>query len=399
MKKLKVFYNAWGKRSFAGILAEEKRHIFFEYAPKFIAQGTELSPLKLPLKSGIFEGPAHFRGGLFGLFSDSLPDAWGSLLLDKKLRQKGLSYEALSPLDRMSLIGSNPVGALEYEPSDAAYTEDFAVHPDSLADEADAILDGRQSGLLDELVVLNGSAGGARPKITALVSDDKKTIIRGSQDVPPGFSPWIIKLSNSADRKEAGLHEYVCSLLARKCGIAMPETYLFPSRTCCGHFGVKRFDRNGSQKIHIHSAGGLLHADFRIPSLDYAGLLKLTQILTRNYNDVEQMVRLMIFNVRVGNKDDHSKNFSFMLDKDNSWKLAPAYDLTRSNGINGEQTAMVNGKGADITDDDLVAEAVKAGISKRKAREMIEEVSSCLAGYDKVLADARSLASDRSGEA
>ena len=174
----------------------------------------------------------------------------------------------------------------------------------------------------------------------------------------------------------------------------MPETHLFPSRTSCGHFGVKRFDRNGSQKIHIHSACGLLHADFRIQGLDYGGLLKLTQIFTKNYQDVEQMVRLMIFNVKAGNKDDHSSNFSFMLDEGNTWKLAPAYDLTRSCGINGGQTAMVNGKGTSITDEDLIAEAMKAGISRRKTMEMIEEVSSCLADYDKILASARLMASE-----
>ncbi|MDO4839805.1 MAG: type II toxin-antitoxin system HipA family toxin [Desulfovibrionaceae bacterium] len=349
------------------------------------------------MKPGVFEGPAHFRGGLFGLFSDSLPDGWGSLLLDRKLQEKGLSYDAISPLDRLSLIGSGSFGALEYEPSDSASTEDVAVHLDSLAYEADAILAGRPSGLLDELLRLNGFSGGTRPKITALVSDDRKTIIPGSREVPPGFSLWLIKLSNSADRKDAGLHEYVFSLIAQKCGIHMPETHLFPSRTSCGHFGVKRFDRNGSQKIHIHSACGLLHADFRTSCLDYGGLLKLTQILTRNYQEVAQMVRLMVFNVKAGNKDDHSRNFSFMLDEGNTWKLAPAYDLTRSCGINGEQTALVNGKGASITDEDLIAEALKAGISKAKTMEMIEEVSSCLADYDKILASARNLASEWSG--
>ena len=394
MKKIKVFYNACGKRSFAGILAEEKGRIFFEYAPEFIAQGIELSPFRLPLQTGVFEGPAHFRGGLFGLFCDSLPDRWGSLLLDRKLQEIGLSYATLSPLDRLSLIGSGSFGALEYEPSDSACTEDFAVHLDSLADEADAVLAGRPSGSFDELLRLSGSAGGACPKITALVSDDKKTIIPGKREVPPGFSPWLIKFSNKADRHDAGLHEYVCSLIAKKCGIHMPETHLFPSRTSCGHFGVKRFDRNGSQKIHIHSACGLLHADFRTSSMDYGGLLKLTQILTRNYQEVAQMVRLMIFNVMAGNKDDHSRNFSFMLDEGNTWKLAPAYDLTKSGGINGQQTAMVNGKGADITDDDLNTEAMKAGISRRKTMEMIEEVSSCLADYDKILASARIMASE-----
>ena len=242
--------------------------------------------------------------------------------------------------------------------------------------------------MLDELAELSGAAGGAQPKIAALVSDDKRKIVHGKLSTLDGFSPWLIKLSNRTDRRESGLQEYVCSVLARKAGIVMPETHLFPSKLGCGHFGVKRFDRTGKGKVHIHSACGLLHADNGLRSLDYAALLKLTLVLTKNYQDVEQMVRLMIFNVKVGNKDDHSRNFSFMLDEGSKWKLAPAYDLTKSEGINGGQTAMVNGKASNITDDDLLAEALRIGVSARKTREMIEEVSSCLAEYDAVMKEA-----------
>lgn len=383
--KLKVFYNAYGKRLFMGILAEENRRIFFEYAPEFINEGIEVSPFKLPLKSGVSEGPQYLFDGLFGIFNDSLPDGWGCLLLDRKLQEKGLSYDTIRSLDRLSLIGSNPFGALEYEPSDDNNSEDFSVHLDSLADDADAILEGHSGKMLDDLLKLNGSSGGARPKITALVSDDKNKIIHGSKEIPSGFSSWLIKFSNKKDRKDIGLHEYVYSLIAKKSGIIMPETYLFPSKTSYGHFGVKRFDRIGSKKIHIHSACGLLHADFRTSSLDYKNLLKLTLLLTKNKQDVEQMARLMIFNVKSENKDDHSKNFSFMLDKNNKWKLAPAYDLTKSAGINGEQTAMVNSKGTDITDNDLIEEAQSVDISPTKTKEMIEEITSSLADYEKLI--------------
>ena len=383
--KLKVFYNAYGKRLFMGILAEENRRIFFEYAPEFVTEGIEVSPFKLPLKAGVFESERSLFNGLFGLFNDSLPDGWGCLLLDRKLQQRGLSYDGIRPLDRLSLIGTNPFGALEYEPADQSFADEFSVHLDSLSAGADVILEGRAGKMLDDLLKLNGSSGGARPKITALVSEDKDQIIHGGSKVPTGFSSWLIKFSNTTDRKEIGLHEYVYSLIAKKAGIIMPETYLFPSQTSYGHFGVKRFDRDGAKKIHIHSACGLLHADFRTSSLDYANLLKLTQLLTKNNQDVEQMVRLMIFNVKAGNKDDHSKNFSFMIDANKKWKLSPAYDLTESSGINGEQTAIVNGKGVDITDDDLIVEAQKIGISATKTKEMIEQVVSSLADYKKLI--------------
>ena len=100
--------------------------------------------------------------------------------------------------------------------------------------------------------------------------------------------------------------------------------------------------------------------------------------MTKDEREVEKLARLMIFNVKAGNRDDHSKNFSFILTRDNEWKLAPAYDLTPSAGINGEQTAMVNGKGTDITDADLIAAARTVGLSDNRMKVMINEVNVAL---------------------
>ena len=386
---LKVFYNAYGERRLMGLLSQREGRIFFEYAPDFLNFGLEVSPFKLPLRPGMFEGDPMFAGGLFGVFNDSLPDGWGCLLLDRQLMRRNISYNEIGPIDRLRLIGKDPFGALEYEPAEEGAEETIKIILDSLAREADKILEGRSQEMLDELVALNGSSGGARPKITALVSDDKSKIVQNSRAVPDGLSSWIIKFSNKRDRKDLGLHEYVYSLIAKKAGIKMTETYLFPSKNSSGHFGTKRFDREGNQKIHIHSASGLLHADFRIPCLDYASLLRLTQLLTKNQQDIEQMVRLMIFNVKAGNKDDHSKNFTFLLDKAGEWHLSPAYDLTRSSGINGEQTAMVNGKGCGITDEDLIKEAQRYNVSAGKVREMITQTEDALADYDRLMKELR----------
>lgn len=386
---LKVFYNAYEERRLMGLLSQREGRIFFEYAAEFLNGGLEVSPFKLPLRPGIFEGDQLFAGGLFGVFNDSLPDGWGCLLLDRQLMRRNISYNEIGPIDRLRLIGKDPFGALEYEPAEEGAEETIKIILDSLAREADKILEGSSQEMLDELVALNGSSGGARPKITALVSDDKSKIVQNSRAVPDGFSSWIIKFSNKSDRKDLGLHEYVYSLIAKKAGIKMTETYLFPSKNSSGHFGTKRFDREGNQKIHIHSASGLLHADFRIPCLDYASLLRLTQLLTKNQQDIEQMVRLMIFNVKAGNKDDHSKNFTFLLDKAGEWHLSPAYDLTRSSGINGEQTAMVNGKGCGITDEDLIKEAQRYNVSAGKVREMIAQTEDALADYDRLMKELR----------
>ena len=372
----------YGCRQEVGLLHQDKQRIFFEYAPGFLKSGIELSPFKLPLKVGVFEEKAHVFDGLFGLFNDSLPDGWGCLLLDRKLRKLGKSYAEITPLDRLSLIGANPMGALEYEP--AAEDSDLYgdIELDSLSGEVDRILEGEESLVLDELLKLNGSSGGARPKIVAYVSSDRKKIIHGSKTIPDGFTPWIIKFSEKHDPQTSGELEYRYSLAAKAAGITMPETHLFPLKDGRGCFGVQRFDRTPKGKVHTHTACGLLHASHRFASLDYENLLKLTWILTRNHADVVEMVRRMIFNVKSGNKDDHSKNFSFLLNEQLQWQLAPAYDLTPSAGINGEQTCMVNSKGRNITDADLIKTAATANISEAETKALIAQVNSALTQYN-----------------
>lgn len=379
--KLHVYLNMYGTRQLVGLLIEDKQRIFFEYAPDFLTSKIELSPFKLPLKSGVFEDERRTFDGLFGLFNDSLPDGWGCLLLERKLREQGLAFNNITPLARLSMIGCNPIGALEYEPADEMSDSFGNIHLDSLSSEVDKILIGENSNSLDELLSLNGSSGGARPKIVADVSSDFNKIIHGSTTLQDNFSSWIIKFTERQDGKNFGEVEYRYSLAAKECGIDMPLTHLFPSKNCAGYFGVQRFDRIGMQKVHIHTACGLLHASHRVSSLDYENLLKLTLILTKDQNQVREMVRRMIFNVKALNKDDHSKNFAFMLTKDFQWKLTPAYDLTPSAGINGEQTAMVNGKGRNITDTDLIATASTVDVSAKEVKDMIDHIETSIHQY------------------
>ena len=379
--KLNVFLNMYGARREVGLLVQEKQRIFFEYAPDFQKSNIELSPFKLPLKAGVFEEKSRIFDGLFGLFNDSLPDGWGCLLLDRKLRKLGKSYAEITPLDRLSLIGGNPMGALEYEPADREADLYGEIELDSLAGEVDRILDGEESSVLDELLNLNGSSGGARPKIVAYVSPDQKHIIHGGRNIPTDYTSWIIKFSERHDPQTSGELEYRYSLAAKAAGIIMPETHLFPLKNGRGCFGVQRFDRTEKGKVHTHTACGLLHASHRVASLDYENLLKLTWILTKSYTDVMEMVRRMVFNVKSGNKDDHSKNFSFLLNEKNQWQLAPAYDLTPSAGINGEQTCMVNGKGCNITDADLIKTATAVGVAEAATKDIIEQVNTALYQY------------------
>lgn len=378
--RLNVYLNAYQKRQFIGVL-EGKDEILFEYAPSFLKTGINLSPFMLPLKSGIFFDKKQTFEGLFGLFNDSLPDGWGCLLLDRYLQKQGLSYYDITPLHRLSIVGKESLGALEYEPKEMPNEPLLEeIELDELSFGAHQILEGASSDWLDYLKSLNGSTAGARPKITAQVSDDFKTI-RTGREYQKGFSQWIIKFSSDTDERNLGALEYIYSLMAKKAGIDMPDTYLFPSKNSAGHFAVKRFDRQGKNKIHVHSACGLLHASHRIPTLDYENLIRLTSHLTHDEREVEKMVRLMIFNVKSGNKDDHTKNFAYMMTKNYEWKMTPAFDITPSNGINGEQTAMVNGKGRKILNEDLIEAAKISGLSLVKIKQILQEVEESLSFY------------------
>ena len=326
----------------------------FEYEPAYLASGVSISPFNLPLKSGVFVAKRiPFNGG-FGVFDDSLPDGWGNLILDRYLKSKGIDSTKLTLLQRLALIGSTGRGALEYRPDYSKSTTDEIINFDNLAAEAEKVLTTDYNGeTLETLYKYGGSSGGARPKVFVKIEGKE----------------WLVKFKATMDPDNIGKIEYNYSLLAKKCGINMPETKLFEEK----YFGVERFDRSHSGKIHTVSAAGLLNANYREPSLDYEALLKLCHILTRNMEEVYALFRLMAFNVAIKNRDDHAKNFSFQL-INNEWKLSPAYDLLPSAGFNGYHTTTVNGNGEPTIKDMLVV-GEKTGLNKHRANEIIQEIN------------------------
>lgn len=326
----------------------------FEYDADWIQRGFSISPFYLPLKSGLMLAKRDPFAGNFGVFDDSLPDGWGNLLLDRYLQEKGIDPYKLNILERLSLIGSTGRGALEYRPNKSIATDDEFLDFDRLAKEAEKILEGKESdGNVDLLYKYGGSSGGARPKVFAKIDGRE----------------WLVKFKATSDPVSVGEIEYNYSLLAKECGIQMAETRLFDHR----YFGVERFDRTPQGKIHTISAAGLLNANYRIPSLDYSLLLKLTLNLTKDMEQVTEMFRLMVFNLLISNRDDHAKNFSFQW-IDGAWKLSPAYDLLPSSGFNGYHTTTINGKGEPTLADTLVV-ATEIGLSKQSATQIIDELT------------------------
>lgn len=359
-----------------GRLALRDRRIWFQYDPAFLAKGIELSPFKLPLRPEVVPCDDRVFEGLFGLFNDSLPDGWGRLLLDRHMRSLGIAPETLTVLDRLACVGRHGMGALVYEPDRSPSAPIVAPDLDRLAEESRTVLEGTSENVIEELLSLNGSSSGARPKIMVGVSKDRNSLVHGVDDIPKEYEHWIIKFMSSQDPADNGAIEYAYSLMAKAAGIDMPETHLFSGK----YFGVKRFDRAGNDRIHVHTVSGLLHADHRLPSLDYEGVLKATLALTKSVPEARALFRLAAFNALAHNRDDHAKNFSFLMDTKGAWRTAPAYDLTFSSGPGGEHSTTVMGEGKNPGRIHLQALGKKVGL--KKADDIIDAVADAVSRWE-----------------
>lgn len=378
-KMLEVYYHG----QLVGYLAETPNHLIaFQYSDTWIRNGFPISPLSLPLNNNVFIPPEKNRdrfSGMFGVFADSLPDSWGQLLLDRHLGDMGIDKGDIGALDRLAYIGKSGMGALEYYPAKETdfHVDAAGINYDQIAEECEKILSSKESDQLDILYMLGGSSGGTRPKIF-LTENGRE---------------WIVKFPASKDPAISGRREYDYSLCAKDCGIVMTETALVPSSVCEGYFKTERFDRKKGEKIFSVTFAGLLEADFRAPSCDYDTYMKLIRMLTRdNVKDKEQMYRIMVFNVLTHNRDDHTKNFSFLYTEDKGWRLAPAYDLTYSDTYWGEQTTFVGGKGKDISDKDFIKTGRDAGLSKSFCMDCLNEIKEKTEALSRYIGNRRGLA-------
>jgi serine/threonine-protein kinase HipA len=349
-KVITVFYH----QHKVGRIAQTKEGVCaFEYDGEWLRRGFSISPRFLPLEKRVFIAPKEPFDGNFGVFNDSLPDGWGQLLIDRLLVKKGLNPAAVSVLDRLAMVGTQGMGALEYQPEETIASDKAIIHDiNELAQEVSEILREKEPSekSLFDLVQLAGSSGGARPK--ALLN------IEGEE--------WLVKFPASSDPQDIGKQEYYYSVMARKAGLDVPETRLLEGK----YFAVKRFDRVRGQKIHKLSASGLLQASHRWPSLDYTTLLNAALQLSRDYREVEKLFRLMCFNVFTHNRDDHAKNFSFLYDQDH-WIVSPAYDLLYTTGMGGEHATSIDGEGKNPTSENILNVARQVGLDLNRAKEIL----------------------------
>jgi len=326
-----------------GRLAEHRGALLFEYDSEFVARGLDLSPFKLPLSTRAWRGEPTLFDGLPGVIDDSLPDGWGRLLIDRHFRRAAVAHGQLSPLDRLAYLGSRTMGALTYHPPAGCVEDNQGLDLDLLARESEEVLRGDASEILPQLLRVGGSSGGARPK--ALVGIRGDAVITGDGPLPADFEPWIVKFRASDDDGEAGAVEYVYSLMAREAGLEMSECRLITTAGGARFFATRRFDRVGPERRHAHSLANLLHTDFRTPAFDYEVLLRVSLKLTHVRESTLRCYRHMIFNVLAWNRDDHAKNFGFIMAPDGGWRASPSYDLMFSGGHRGQHFTTIAGEG------------------------------------------------------
>lgn len=383
MKKLQVFWQQAPERLICvGQLAEVDRRVYFEYDTDFLASSIEMSPFKLPLQGGLIEHRDLPFGPLPGLFDDSLPDGWGLLLMDRHFRRLGVAPGAVSPIERLAYLGMRAMGALTYHPPHEFEQDHQLLDLYALGKNAEAVYGGQAQDVLPQLARAGGSPGGARPKV--LVGIKGGEIISGQDDLPEGFEAWIVKFASSQDMRDAGPLEYAYALMAQAAEIRMPSVQLLRVAEDRRHFCIRRFDRStGNRRIHMHTFGNLVHANFRIPSTDYADLFKVTQILTRNHLDVLELFRRMVFNIVSHNRDDHAKNFAFLMDEQGQWSLSPAYDLTFSPGPGGEHSMTLLGEGRAPTRMHCLQLAEQCGMKRDMAVTIISQVNEVVTQWPK----------------
>lgn len=368
----------------------------FEYAPTFISAGIEPSPITMPVKEGrvyTFAGIGRetFKG-LPGLLADSLPDTYGRALFDRWLALTGRTSG--NPIETLCYLGKRSMGALEFEPAiDLPHKPTDMIEVESLVDVANEVLADKKDFITNlsddkkaaiaEIVRLGTSAGGQRAK--AIIAYNKETgeVRSGQIDAPDGFEHYLIKLDGVSaetgfrETQNFGRLEYSFYLLARESGIEMSDSFLLEENGRA-HFMTKRFDRERGKKIHMQTLCGLAHYDYRLlRAYSYEQAFNVMRALRLPYSDAQEMFRRMVFNIVIRNQDDHTKNISFLMNKQGKWRLSPAYDIGFAYNPKGDWTSShqmsINGKFDNLTRQDLLTFAEKNNI--KEAKEIVERVN------------------------
>lgn len=379
LEQVEVYYNGWDERWLWGTLVSTtaitgRPQIVFEYSDEARSRGLELSGYTLPL-----EGPRLRRGfaahqlGLPEPVYDALPDGWGMLLMDRLFRRRQLNAARIGPLERLACIGNTAMGAMSFEPVAPEGLEPQVHVPiELLAAEIQEVVQGDGGEFLHTLMRVGGSPQGARPK--ALVYRDPETGAFTTA-ATPGFEAWLIKFPAKGEHAEVCAIEMVYAHCLRLCGIKTPDTQHFILPDGLAAFASRRFDRIQGKRVPMQSLAAFTGADYTSPgSLDYVNFLRATQLCTNDVREKAIAFERAVFNVAFNNRDDHPKNFAYLMSASGSWTLAPAYDVTFCEGPGGYHQMDVLGEALSIDRKAMLRLADEAEVSAEKAGGVIDGI-------------------------
>ncbi len=384
----------------------DKEHATFEFDRTFLEKGLDLSPLKMPIAEAL-RGTAKFEfrtlpkrtfRGLPGMLADALPDKFGNRIIDTWLARQGRTSESFNSVERLCYTGKRAMGALEFSPIiDQSIERSVPVEVSELVQLAQRVTNERlklkdrfnqgDSDVILNIIRVGTSAGGTRPKAVIALNDETKKVRSGQIDAPEGFDYWVLKFdgvkeNSLRDPAGYGRIEYAYYKMATSSGIIMTECRLFKENDRA-HFMTKRFDRTkNKEKLHMQSLCALAHFDFNDPgAYSYEQAFQIMRELKLPYSDAEQQFRRMVFNVVARNQDDHTKNITFLMDKNGQWRLSPAYDVIYAYNPTGDWTSRhqmsINGKRDNFIRDDLLSVSKEMNIKSgdRIISDIVEVVS------------------------
>lgn len=386
---------------------EETQTAVLEFAPEGIKSNLDVAPIIMPINNmlngnRIFSFPGlnqETYKGLPGILADVLPDRFGNAVIDAWLARKGRSGADVNPVERLCFIGTRGMGALEFQPAAEPFMEESEIlEMKELVNIASDLIHQKKKlktnlkenrlQALRSMIQVGTSAGGARAK--AIVAFNEKTGEVRSGQLPAGedFEYWILKFDGIHDADLGnpagyGRIEYAYYQMAVDCGIEMMDSILLEENDRA-HFMTKRFDRVGSEKLHMQSLCGIAHFDFNMPgAYGYEQAFQIMRQLRLPYQAAEQMFLRMVFNVVARNQDDHTKNIAFLLNKKGEWKLAPAYDMNYAynpeKGWTMRHQMSINGKTENIAVEDLMQVAISMNI--KGAAKHIETIKNVVGDW------------------
>jgi serine/threonine-protein kinase HipA len=391
---MRIKVQLWSRQ--VGILADDAAGapgIAFQFNRGWLADGVPISPIRMRWSDEVQwnRNPRPFDG-LFGVFSDSLPDSWGQRLMDERFRRAGLNPEKVGVLERLCYVGIRGWGALAYSP-DRSDKNSVKLEKMDIAEtqrSAKAAVEGRMSDILPQVIESGASTGGARPKQRIAISGKDRDAVWYGKTLPPkGFDPWILKIETDPGR-QYGRVEKAYYRLAGMCSLHIPETRLVRNHEDeVDHFAIKRFDWMDGRRLHCHTLAGLLHADSHDGSTDYADFFRAVLQVTEDQSEVVEAFRRMVFNVSFGVRDDHAKNHAFTMNEEGRWHLSPAYDVMYSrpgtgNGLHRQMAVSGKRSGIDRSDIESLARLFSV---KRQLKDIFESVGEAGKAWDGICRD------------